>query len=338
MQLDGCIGDAVASVDDEDRDGSEFAHACRAVQILATATLMYRSGDASAMRCLRRITAALLPQSTGDAAAEKAAAAAAAAGAVGGGVNENGGDDVMGNADVEGMGVEVETGGDSDSELAEAAGSDSGSDPEEDEQAAGEVEGVDCEQLAEQEGGESDGEDEEQEAGEHGSDDSDSEDAEDTSHGAAEGSQLSEKDSDSELDPDSSSIQIQNYVIHNPEAASSAWVMLQLVISSPAFLDVFSPPAVGSGSGSMAAAAAGVAPLPAVARALPLPLGSLLDLIQSGGGGGGGGMVLRRMQAVDAVLAGDVRVVQGAVAGKAGSLLLRRELADLVDTLLLMGR
>ncbi|GIL95206.1 hypothetical protein Vretimale_1288, partial [Volvox reticuliferus] len=60
--LDGCVGDLLADMPDDARGGSAFAALCRMVQPLAIATAVHAAGDPAALRCLRRLLAALLPQ------------------------------------------------------------------------------------------------------------------------------------------------------------------------------------------------------------------------------------------------------------------------------------
>ncbi|EFJ52598.1 hypothetical protein VOLCADRAFT_86859 [Volvox carteri f. nagariensis] len=79
--LDGSVGDLLADLPDSAREGPAFAAICRTVQPLATATAVHAASDRAALRCLRRVLAALLPQAAaggngdgGDAAAATAPA------------------------------------------------------------------------------------------------------------------------------------------------------------------------------------------------------------------------------------------------------------------------
>ncbi|GIL58550.1 hypothetical protein Vafri_13493, partial [Volvox africanus] len=63
--LDGCVGDLLADMSNDARGGPAFTALCRVVQPLATATAVHAAGDPAALRCLRRLLAALLPQAAG---------------------------------------------------------------------------------------------------------------------------------------------------------------------------------------------------------------------------------------------------------------------------------
>ncbi|KXZ49469.1 hypothetical protein GPECTOR_21g695 [Gonium pectorale] len=65
--LDGCLGDLLADAPDSLRAGPAFAAVVRSAQPLAAATAAHAAGDPTALRCLRRLLAAMLPQAVGTA-------------------------------------------------------------------------------------------------------------------------------------------------------------------------------------------------------------------------------------------------------------------------------
>ena len=281
--VDGCLGDLLADTPDHLRRTPAFAAVCAAVQPLAAATVRHAAADPAALRCLRRLLAALLPL----AAAPEEEAEGGDEGSESDGGEEEGGHEAAGEemelsgSEEEGEeGEEEEKGEEEEEEEEGEEGEEEEEDGTEADEEAHELRGAQHATGA----GEAEGEveDEGWDEGEEllaevaGADDVEEQEEEDA--GEAEVVEVEVVAPAAAETEAAAPLQLSYGIVPNPGAAAAAGAMLEALVTSRHLLATFSNAAAAGGGASINASGSEAAALPAALERLPLPLVSLLPL------------------------------------------------------------